>query len=213
MNSRAAHLSEAELVDRLDGTLEDDRRRHVDGCDECARRAAELVASARVMNDVASDVDVPEPPPFFWTQFSARVSEAVANEAAKPRIAAFAWARAPWIGAAAAVAAAALWMFLPQSPDGTPARAANTAVETTAAAHPDSIGGDEMLDLDSDEAWALVRSLAEDLDVDQMDAEGVSLGAGAAERLALQLTDAERSELARLLEEQLRTSGARESAS
>jgi hypothetical protein len=165
------------------------------------------------MNDVASDVDVPEPPPFFWTQFSARVSEAVANEAAKPRIAAFAWARAPGMGAAAAVAAAALWMFLPQSPDGTPALPANTAVETAAAAHPDSVGDDEIVDLDSDEAWALVRSLAEDLDVDQMDAEGVSLGAGAAERLALQLTDAERSELARLLEEQLRKSRARESAS
>jgi hypothetical protein len=213
MNSRAAHLTEAELVDLLDGTLEDDRRHHVDGCDECARQAAELVASARVVNDVARDVDVPEPPPFFWTQFSARVSEAVANEAAKPRIAAFAWARAPWMGAAAAVAAAALWMFLPQSPDGTPALPANTAVETAAAAHPDSVGDDEIVDLDSDEAWALVRSLAEDLDVDQMAAEGVSLGAGAAERLALQLTDAERSELARLLEQQLRKSGARESAS
>ena len=72
---------------------------------------------------------------------------------------------------------------------------------------------DETLDLDSDEAWALVRSLAEDLDEDQMDAEGVSLGAGAAERLALQLSDVERAELARLLQEQLRTSGAPESSS
>ena len=210
MNSCAGHLTEAELVDLLDGTLEDDRRRHVDGCDECARRAAELVASARVVNDVASDVDVPEPPPFFWTQFSARVSEAVANEAAKPRIAAFARARALWMGAAAAVVVAALWMLLPLT-EWVPAPSTNTAIETVA--HPDTIGGDETLDLDSDEAWALVRSLAEDLDVDQMDAEGVSLGAGAAERLALQLTDAERSELVRLLEEQLRKSGARESAS
>ena len=210
MSSLATHLTEAELVDLLDSTLEDDRRRHVDGCDHCAARAAELVAGARVASDGASEIDVPEPPPFFWTQFSARVSDAVANEAAKPRIAAFAWARAPWMGAAAAVVVAALWMLLPLT-EWVPAPSTNTAIETVA--HPDTIGGDETLDLASDEAWALVRSLAEDLDVDQMDAEGVSLGAGAAERLALQLTDAERSELARLLEEQLRKSGARESAS
>ena len=103
MNSRATHLTEAELVDLLDGTLDDIRRRHLDGCDDCAARAAELVASAAL----ASDVDVPEPPAFFWTQLSARVSEAVANEAAKPRIA---WARAPWIAAASVVAV--VWLFL-----------------------------------------------------------------------------------------------------
>ena len=208
--SSLAHLTEAELVDLLDGTLDDTRRRHVDGCDHCAARQAELVAGARVASDGASGIDVPEPPPFFWTQFSARVSEAVANEAAKPRIAAFAWARAPWMGAAAAVVVAALWMLLPLA-DWVPAPSTKTAIET--AAHPDTIGGDEPLDLDSDEAWALVRSLAEDLDEDQMNAEGVSLGAGTAEHLALQLTDAERTELARLLEEQLRKNGAREHAS
>ena len=49
-----------------------------------------------------SEVDVPEPPPFFWAQFSARVKDAVANEAEKPRLAAFSWARASWMGVAAA---------------------------------------------------------------------------------------------------------------
>jgi hypothetical protein len=208
MTGRATHLTEAELVDLLDGTLDDERRRHVGSCDQCAAQAANLVASA----EAAGDGDVPEPAPFFWTQFSARVSEAVANEAAPPRIAAFAWARAPWMGVAAAVALAVVWLFLPLT-NWTPAPSTKTVIETAATAHPDSIGGDEALDLDGDEAWALVRSLAEDLDEDQMDAQGVSLGAGAAERLALQLTDAERTELARLLEEQLRKSRTPESAS
>ena len=46
-----------------------------------------------------------------------------------------------------------------------------------------------------------------------MDDEGVSAGSGAAERMTLQLTEAERVELARLLQEQLRLAGVSESAS
>lgn len=210
MISRATHLTEAELVDLLDGTLDDERRRHIDGCDQCASQAAALVARAEAANKGDAG-DVPEPPPFFWTQFSARVSEAVANEAATPRIAVFGWARAPWMGAAVAAAAAVVWLFVPLA-NWTPAPSTNTGIETAAAAHLDFIGADD-LDLDADEAWALVRSLAEDLDEEQMDAEGVSLGAGAAERLALQLTDAERTELARLLQEELRKKSTPESAS
>ena len=56
-------------------------------------------------------------------------------------------------------------------------------------------------------------SLAEDLDDEQMDDEGVSAGSGAAERMTLQLTEAERVELARLLQEQLRLAGVSESVS
>jgi hypothetical protein len=211
MSSRVPHLTEAELVDLLDGSLGERQRRHAEGCERCAARAAELAASAAVARDVAAD-GVPEPPPFFWTQFSARISDAVAKEAAKPRIAAFAWGRAPWMGAAAAVALAVIWLFLPLT-DRTSAPSPGAAVEPAATAPPEAPGVDEMLELDADEAWALVRSLAEDLDEDQMLAEGVSLAAGAAERLALQLTDAERTELARLLEEQLRRSRAPEAAS
>ena len=209
MNRGATHLSDAELVDLIDGTLDDAGRRHVEGCDQCAARAAELAATARAV----SEVDVPEPPPFFWTQFSARVKDAVAFEAEKPRIAAFSWKRASWMGVAAAAVVALFSMFVPRGQDATSTPATSTAAGIAPSAHADTVGGDEALDLDSDEAWALVRSLAEDLDEDQMDAEGVSLGAGAAERLALQLSDAERIELARLLQEQLRMSGAPESAS
>lgn len=208
MTSRANHLSEAEFVDLLEGALDAHRRLHVDTCEQCAAQAADLVSSAEAVSGEA----VPEPPPFFWAQLSARVSDAVATEAARPRLGSMAWARSSWMGAAAALAVAILWMFVGRSPSETPGPASPT-VETAAAAHSDAIAGDDMPDLDSDEAWALVRSLAADLDDEQMDDEGLSLGAGTAERLTLQLTDAERTELARLLEEQLRQSGARESAS
>ena len=207
--SRATHLSDAEFIELLDGTLDAERRRHVDGCEQCAIQAADLVASA----EAAGDIAIPEPPPFFWAQLSARVSDAVAKETARPRVAAFAWTRAPWLGAAAAAALLVLWLFAPRHESPRPAPSTSPLLETAASAHPDNGVGDDGVDLDADEAWAVVRSLAADLDEDQMDAEGVSPGAGAVERLALQLTDAERTELARLLEEQLRRSAARDSAS
>jgi hypothetical protein len=207
MTSRADHLTETEFVDLLDGTLDARRRQHADGCEQCAAQAADLVASLQE----AQAIDVPEPPPFFWSQFSARVGDAVATEAAGRGAGRFAWARPAWFAAAAGVAVLVLALFAPRNP-GAGKSTGTASIDTTASSHAERVPDDEA-DLDSDEAWALVRSLAEDLDEDQMDDEGISPGAGAAERLTLQLTDAERAELARLLEEQLRRSGARESAS
>ena len=110
------------------------------------------------------------------------------------------------------VAGAALAFDVPaDAPTSRPGL--DRAVEIAVPAHLDAVAGEDMPDLDADEAWALVRSLAADLDEDQMDAEGVSPGAGAAERLTQQLTEAERIELARLLQEQLRLAGAAESVS
>jgi hypothetical protein len=207
--SRATHLSEAEFIELLDGTLDAERRRHVDRCEPCAAQVAALAASA----EAASDIAIPEPPPFFWAQLSARVSDAVAKETASPRSAAMTWARASWLGAAVAAAVLVVSIFVARQVNQAPAVSPGAAVETTANAHPDDGRVDDAVDLDTDEAWALVRSLAADLDEEQMDAEGVSPGAGAAEHLALQLTDAERTELARLLEEQLRRNSPPDSAS
>ena len=64
--------------------------------------------------------------------------------------------------------------------------------------------GDVFADIDQDEAWAVVRSLAEDLDRDEMGQEGVSARPGSTEHLTLGLSDPERVELARLIEEQLK---------
>ena len=86
MTSHGQHLTESEFVDLFDGTLAPVRRQHVESCAACAAQAADLAMSAQGVEQA----DVPEPPPFFWTQFSARVSEAVSNEAARPRIGAVA---------------------------------------------------------------------------------------------------------------------------
>ena len=116
MTSHGGHLTESEFVDLFDGTLAAVRRQHVESCAACAAQAADIATDA---HDVRQ-VDVPEPPPFFWTQFSARVSEAVSNEAARPGIVRFWWAfalseaapgrraRASWFAAAAGIAVGVL---------------------------------------------------------------------------------------------------------
>ncbi len=208
MTSRGQHLTESEFVDLFDGTLAPVRRQHVESCAACAAQAADLAMSARGVEQA----DVPEPPPFFWTQFSARVGEAVSNEAARPRIGRSPGARR--VAAAAGIAVVVLAaVSLRNSPEDASV-AAPVAVTRTAGADAGADAlADDTIDFESDEAWALVRALAEDLDDEQMDDEGVSAGSGAAERMTLQLTEAERVELARLLQEQLRRAGVSESVS
>jgi len=210
MTSHGQHLTESELVDLFDGTLAPVRRQHVESCAACAAQAADLAMSAQSVEHAG----VPEPPPFFWTQFSARVGEAVSNEAARPAIARFGWARASWFAAAAGIAVALLVVVvtLRNAPEDVSV-AAPVVLSRTAGADVADALPDDPVDLESDEAWAVVRALAEDLDDEQMDDEGVSAGSGATERMTLQLTEAERIELARLLQEQLRLAGVSESAS
>jgi hypothetical protein len=211
MTSPGLHLTESEFVDLFDGTLAPGRRQHVESCAACAAQTADLAMSAEDVRQA----DLPEPPPFFWTQFSARVSEAVSNEAARPAIARFGWARASWFAAAAGIAVAVLVVVvtLRNTPEDTSVAAPGVLTRTAGAeAGADGLA-DDAVDVESDEAWALVRALAEDLDDEQMNDEGVSVGSGAAERMTLQLTEAERVELARLLQEQLRLAGVSESAS
>ena len=208
MTSHGRHLTESEFVDLFDGTLAPVRRQHVESCAACAAQAADLAMSAQGVEQA----DVPEPPPFFWTQFSARVGEAVSNEAARPRIGRS--LAGAVVAAAAGIAVVVLAVVSLRNAPEDASVAAPVAVTRTAGADAGADAlADDTIDFESDEAWALVRALAEDLDDEQMDDEGVSAGSGAAERMTLQLTEAERVELARLLQEQLRLAGVSESAS
>jgi hypothetical protein len=200
--SRGSHLADHELVDALEGTLADARAAHVAACPACAAQLDDLRAIAAR----AAGGDVPEPPAFFWNQLSARVRAAVAEESptARPGIALqWAWG-GRWLRPAMAAAAAvliALGWTLSQGPQPAGPTAAPTVAMRTSD---DADLGDDVTDIEQDEAWAVVRTLAEDLDQEQMDVEGVSAPPGSAEHLAQGLSDPERSELARLLAEQLK---------
>ena len=194
------HLARRELVDALDGTLDPRRLAHAASCRSCSAQVEELRGIA---GDVAA-VDVPEPPAFFWNQLSARVRAAVAEEQLQ----------GPWSGAwrrwgrpALAIAAAVVIAGTIASLTGLwPSSSGTSAPPAVALQTQDDLEPDESVfaQIDNDEAWALVRTLAEDLDHDEMEGEGVSARPGAADHLASELTAAERIELARLLQEQLK---------
>lgn len=195
------HLVAHELVDALDGTLDSRRQGHVASCPTCSEQVEALRAIA---GDVAA-IDVPEPPAFFWNQLSARVRAAVAEEQL-PGPWSLAWRRwgQPALAIAAAVVIAGTVVSLTglwPSSSGTSAPPPAVALQTQDDLEPDE---DVFAQIDNDEAWALVRTLAEDLNHDEMEGEGVSARPGAADHLASELTAAERIELARLLQEQLK---------
>jgi len=61
--------------------------------------------------------------------------------------------------------------------------------------------------VDADERWAVVRAAAEDLAWEDVQAAGIAASPGATEDVVLQLTADERSELARLLDQELKRNG------
>jgi hypothetical protein len=63
-------------------------------------------------------------------------------------------------------------------------------------------------DVDADEAWAVVRAAAVDLNWDDVHAAGIAAHPGDVEKVALELNADERHELARLLHEDLKHNGA-----
>jgi hypothetical protein len=203
------HLSDSEFVDLVDGVLPAARAAHVTHCDTCRNQADAM----RAVLSRAAASDVPEPSPLFWAHLSENVREAVAEQPNE---------RDGWSGwlhigrawpAAAALATlvliAGIWRAMP-TPSHRPAVPGTPVTITPPTASVTSSGSDADIDddIDADLAWALVRTVADDLPWDQTHDAGISARPGAAERIALELTPAERKELARLLENELRRSGA-----
>ena len=191
------HLRDDEFVDLLDHALAGARRAHVEGCAECRQKAETLrLTLAAVDGDV-----VPEPSPLFWDQLSARIRRAVAEE---PRPAA-GWRRllagvpARW-AAAAAIGAVVLPVALWQRPwrtDPVPPPGSGAASEQADAfPGPADLRFDE---IDADEAWAVVRTMADELGEEDLTAAGIGSAAGGVELAANALSDAERARLAELI--------------
>lgn len=207
------HLNRAELVDFIETSplLPAERARHVSTCKQC-HAEADALRSTRAL---ATTDEVPEPSPLFWDHLSARVADAVREE--EPGrdwdgAGAMRWRRSPFATWAAVAAMAVLVMMTvlwrttlhaPAPPMG-PAMAGAAGNGTVSPAA--DAGGDES-DVDADEAWAVVRAAAQDLRWEEAHAAGLSAYPGAAEGLALELTADERSELARLLDKELKHTG------
>lgn len=200
------HLSRTELVDFIEASpnLPADRRRHAESCSDCQTEAESL----REVRAAALEDGDSEPSPLFWDHFAARVAEAIRNEPAPAS--STAWLRAPvipWATAAASIVLLAvgitIWRTTLHAP--APAHIARHAPASNVPLTSPSSDADD--DVDGDEAWAVVRAAAVDLNWDDVHAAGISAHPGDVENVALELSADERSELARLLNEDRKHNG------
>ena len=196
------HLSRAEFVDLIESaqTLPPERVRHLERCEECRAEAEALGA----MRAAALEDPAPEPSPLFWDHFSARVSERVRSESAP--VAATRWFP-PSFATWAAVGTVAV-LLVTTAVWRTTLHAPAPSKPVPAAATVASLIAEPVDDLETDEAWAVVREAAADLNWEDADEAGITAHPGDVEDVALQLTAAERVELARLLDADLKRNGA-----
>jgi len=196
------HLSRGEFVDLIESStaLPAERAHHVEQCERCRQEAATL----RAMRSMVSDDETQEPSPLFWDHFSARVAEQLRREpvptAERP------WRPLPLVTWAAAATVVLLlistfvWRTTLHAPAPHPPIEASgpTALPTVETAD----------DMDNDEAWAVVRAATADLAWEDARDAGISAHPGDVENAALQLNAAERVELERLLDEDMKRNGA-----
>jgi len=200
-----SHLTPEQLIDLAEGAAPEASAPHLAGCEACRRELAGL----RAMLSDAAGVPVPEPSPLYWDHLSARVRDAVEQEAARPR----SWRErllqplvlVPSLGAALAVAIVAVMLprqglapDIPASPPG-PLNVIVTAPSTSPSLPP-------LLPLGSadDPQLRLVAAYAATLDWDEMrDEVGYDVPNGLGDAVAGALTAGEQRELQRLLAEEM----------
>ncbi|HTL43103.1 MAG TPA: hypothetical protein VL262_02110 [Vicinamibacterales bacterium] len=182
------HLSAAEFVDDVEGRLPDRRRTHLDACRACAEQA-------RIVRDTlreAHETDVPEPSPLFWDHFSVRVSDAVRNSRPDP----VAWWRHPAWAIACSVAVVAAVLI-----GGRDARVSPPVVVA-----PSAIGPAAPAPTD-DPAWNLLTEVASSVEQQDPQAAPLTVRPSEVDRAVVNLSAAERRELRRLLEDEMKRPG------
>ena len=200
------HLSRDEFVDAIESSaaLPPERLRHLENCREC-RTEADALRAVRLMT---SEDEGSEPSPLFWNHFAARVADEVRREPVPARPArwqpgSFArWAVAGTV--AVLLITTAVWRttLRAPAPHAAPIQVAGArTVQTAQDVEP-------VDDLETDEAWAVVREATADLSWEDADAAGITARPDDVENAALQLNAAERVELVRLLNADLKRNGA-----
>jgi len=202
------HLDPAQLVDLLEGSGTPASNAHLE---TCARCRAELSSLQATMEATAID-QVPELSPFYWEQFDRRVNERIDA----PSGGWLQWIRPPRLAAMLATAALLFVVIIGARALRVPfltnqAQDPATAVSrsTAPSASPEVAASDEPRDdVEADAAWAVVRTAAQDLAYEDAEAEGITPRPGSAEIAVLHMSSAERAELARLIENEMKRTGA-----
>ena len=206
------HITDVEFIDLVDGTLAPARARHLDACESCRASASAI----RETLARAANAEIPEPSPLFWDHFSARVQEGVRAESVAPS-GWFGWAQSATMKWAMSGALLTLLLFAVVWRASAP-RPGSSASEQIATASTTGPADPDAFDPDLDEAWALVRTVADDvardtpasdeIAWDEVATEGFGVRPGAVEHAMVALTGDERSELLRLLQAETKQPGA-----
>lgn len=184
-----SHLTPDELLDYVEQSPDASARRtHVESCPECRTEAAALSA----ILGTARRVEVPEPSPLFWNQFSRRVHDAIAAEPQRAPLAG--WLRWPVLVPISGLALLVLALVASLAPRS------DTQISNIAE-HDVVAGPDTTATLDT--TWALVADLVGPIDLETAQLAGIALSPGAADEAILELNADEREELVRLLRREL----------
>ncbi len=195
-----SHLSSEEFIDLLDGVLPTARAAHLQTCGPCRTEAESLTG---VVARTSEARDVPEPSPLFWAHLSSRVRAGLGAPIARTWKELVWWPASAWV---AGVASVVLMLLVSQSSFQPVAPAGLTlAPRHAAVAQLTPMDGSD--DLDTDQAWAVVRTIADDAGDDAAHDAGIATRADAAERMTQELSSREKSELAALLAGELKRSG------
>jgi hypothetical protein len=192
------HLDHVQLVDLLEGNAAPDAVAHADGCAQCR---GELMSIRTAMAAAAID-EGPQPSPLFWDHFGQQVNRRIdATHSGWS-----AWIRGPRL--AATLAAAVLVVLVGSGARTLFSPAAPLAPTGVAVTEPAGQGDNPADDIDADAAWAVVRTAAQDFVYEDAEAAGIAPQAGAAERAVAEMSNEERAELARLLDFEMKRTGA-----
>jgi hypothetical protein len=194
------HLTPEELLEVADGTASAEVVAHLASCEACRRELADLQG----VLGTARAIEVPEPSPLFWDHLSARVREAVdAENSARAEPSSFTWPgwRAVLPFGALAVLGVVLALWLPSRVSDTEV-AVGPQTESVAALE-EPLPPDVASTPGDDPSVDLMADLAGDWDWEFAAEAGLTAREGAVEALVQELSDDERTELRRLLEEEL----------
>jgi hypothetical protein len=210
------HLAPEELIDLAEGGRAESTAPHLRSCEVCRQQIAALRAAMSAVVDAADApgaygrpgrnvADVPEPSPLFWDHLSRRVLEAVAAEEMSGfRFAGWRWGTAlatSWRGWAIAGVAAAVAISIYATTPRTltrPSDARDGPAGAAAASAPLQPFGAA-----DDPSLTLFADLAEQMDSNAITEAGWSSHVGAVDEVVTSLTEDERLELQRLLNEEL----------
>lgn len=204
------HLTEAEFIDLAEneGALDSRRAAHVEACASCR----EQLEGLRSMLRETAAVGVPEPSPLFWEHLSARVRDGIAAEPAPAR-SGWNWigirGLMPLAGAAAMIVAVLSGVLLvrsvreeitnmPATGQHAGTLATNGAsVAASLEATPDDANA---------EVWAVLTAAASDVAVEDARAAGMHVLPATIDHAVQDMTEAELTELGRLLQSELKRS-------